>query len=66
MRTNQKELGEIMKFVTVCKYFGLNVNLNIYNMIMKTYWRSGDTENTKCNNHETKKVESFKFSGSKR
>jgi hypothetical protein len=55
-----------MKFVTVCKYFGLNINLNIYNMVMKTHWRSGGTENAKCDNHEIKKVESFKFSGSKR
>jgi hypothetical protein len=53
---------KLQRVVTVCKDFGLNKNLD---KCVKIGWKTGGTEKIKCNNHEIKKVESFKYLGSK-
>jgi DUF1009 family protein len=55
---------KLQRVVTVCKDFGLNVSLDKC-VVMKISQNTGCMEKIKCNNHEMKEVESFKYLGSK-
>jgi hypothetical protein len=55
---------KFQKVITVCKDFGIKVNLDKC-VAMKISRKKGGLENIKCGNHEIKEVESFKYLGSK-
>jgi bifunctional ADP-heptose synthase (sugar kinase/adenylyltransferase) len=58
--TLQKKFQSV---VTVCKDFGLNVSVDKCDYENNPEYRG--MEKIKCNNHEIKEVESFKYFGSK-
>jgi hypothetical protein len=60
MGTNWKQCIEEIPEGSYMKYVGLKVSLD-KRVIKKMSWKSGYMGKIKCNNHEVKEVESFKY-----